>query len=932
MENIKRMDLEDVELTGGSVYRSFLLKRIGKEDNGANCFGIRAFRNGEPVNLEGGSVQGFFRNAQGNNIALTTQGSISGNTAYITLPQACYNYDGQFTLAIKIIGGGVTGTMRIVDGIVDNTNTGGAVAPTETIPTYAEILAVYEQMEAAKEGSLRFDIEQDLTDEDKQQIRENASVARAETEKEIAHFAYNWTLGGLSDSTGEKTKNNTRIFTDNFIPVEAGTVIHSSADYDNYVVYFYDKDKTWDAEESVTEWTNEDTVIQGNGYIRIAMRKDAENSRFTNDTSENVPWDDPDTTSKLQIELIYPSWVTDGLLEGQRSTIIERIMWEIGSLSESTGKPTVNNTRIRTGFIPVTDGSTIIFHGNYNGMCVYAYDREKTWNDEGSAKVWSKNTYTADFDGYVRIIQRKNESNSTVTNDDIPAMSAQIEVNSKMPSWIYNDVFELQTEHRNNYQHHFSWEIGSLSNSTGNPTDNNTRIRTGFIKVSPGAKVVLHANFNGMCVYAYSKRKTWIQEKSVTSWSDDDYVSDFDGYIRIIQRKNGSNNTITTDDIPAIANRIEFDGAAPDWENDSTSEIGSELCNLSEYNSYRTELGRHKRCLTFGAITDIHNAQNQWSRFCGNVNDLSLYIDAGVFLGDAVQSPTADNFILPGDLNVPLLFCIGNHDVGYSTDTISISDAFTKYIQPLVSAEIISTDKCYYYKDFASYKIRVITLFEYEATVESSSASGYNYRRYITTTQLQWFADTLYNTPTDYSVVVLTHQVVHENPMIVESLFTEIPAYRMVDSSFADGSGGYGYMLNNMNGNCIGDIVNAFINRTAINETYTNNISMPSSTVQKNFSARGADGKFICYLSGHTHAPFILRDGTYNDQIQVLLPSGSDSYAQRRGDDIRPLNDEENYYYIAFNTDRKVVKILKAGGRMTCDMRGRDFIEIQYGT
>ena len=95
------------------------------------------------------------------------------------LPQACYNYEGQFTLAIKLISTseGVTGTMRIVDGMVDNTNVNGAVAPTGTIPTYQEILAVYEQMVAAKEGSVRFDIDQSLMAAQKTKARTNIEAA-----------------------------------------------------------------------------------------------------------------------------------------------------------------------------------------------------------------------------------------------------------------------------------------------------------------------------------------------------------------------------------------------------------------------------------------------------------------------------------------------------------------------------------------------------------------------------------------------------------------------------------------------------------------------------------------------------------------------------------------------------------------------------------
>lgn len=142
---IYKQDIVDVELNSGTIHRSFLNHSIGSGDTAANRFGIRVLRAGVAVALAGVACQGYFRNANGENIALTSHGTVSGNVAYVTLPQACYNVEGNFTMSIKLIGGGVTGTMRIVDGVVDNTNTGGAVAPTESIPTYTEVLAVYDQ-------------------------------------------------------------------------------------------------------------------------------------------------------------------------------------------------------------------------------------------------------------------------------------------------------------------------------------------------------------------------------------------------------------------------------------------------------------------------------------------------------------------------------------------------------------------------------------------------------------------------------------------------------------------------------------------------------------------------------------------------------------------------------------------------------------------
>lgn len=146
---IYKEDIVSIELENGVIHRSFLNHSIGSGDAAANRFGIRVFRNGSEVDLSGVSCQAYFQNAEGTNIALTSYGTVSGNVAYVTLPQACYNVEGQFCLAIKLIGGGVTGTMRIIDGMVCNTGTTGAVAPTSSVPTYQEILSTYAAMVSA---------------------------------------------------------------------------------------------------------------------------------------------------------------------------------------------------------------------------------------------------------------------------------------------------------------------------------------------------------------------------------------------------------------------------------------------------------------------------------------------------------------------------------------------------------------------------------------------------------------------------------------------------------------------------------------------------------------------------------------------------------------------------------------------------------------
>ena len=120
---IYKEDLADIELTSGSIHRTFLNHSIGKGDIKENRFGVRLFRNGQAENIGSGySCAGYFTKADGTVVTLSSSNAgVSGNTAWVTLTEACYTVEGKFTLAIKVTGGGVTTTMRIVDGMVDNT-------------------------------------------------------------------------------------------------------------------------------------------------------------------------------------------------------------------------------------------------------------------------------------------------------------------------------------------------------------------------------------------------------------------------------------------------------------------------------------------------------------------------------------------------------------------------------------------------------------------------------------------------------------------------------------------------------------------------------------------------------------------------------------------------------------------------------------------
>ena len=88
---VYKENIVDIDLAKGSLHRSFLTHTIGSGDVEADHFGVRVFRDGEPVDLTDVSVQGIFNPPQGSPIALTSGNVISGNVAAVVLKQACYN-------------------------------------------------------------------------------------------------------------------------------------------------------------------------------------------------------------------------------------------------------------------------------------------------------------------------------------------------------------------------------------------------------------------------------------------------------------------------------------------------------------------------------------------------------------------------------------------------------------------------------------------------------------------------------------------------------------------------------------------------------------------------------------------------------------------------------------------------------------------------
>lgn len=148
MAELCRSDIVQVDLSHG-LMRKHVGSILATGDKYGNRFGAEIFRDGVPIDIHGFAVTGYF--LRPNKDAIFIVGSTAGNTAFVTLPQACYIDAGSFTLALKISSEDYTTTVRIVDGYILLTQTDDLVDPGEAVPTLDDIFAQIAAMEAATE-------------------------------------------------------------------------------------------------------------------------------------------------------------------------------------------------------------------------------------------------------------------------------------------------------------------------------------------------------------------------------------------------------------------------------------------------------------------------------------------------------------------------------------------------------------------------------------------------------------------------------------------------------------------------------------------------------------------------------------------------------------------------------------------------------------
>lgn len=341
-------------------------------------------------------------------------------------------------------------------------------------------------------------------------------------------------------------------------------------------------------------------------------------------------------------------------------------------------------------------------------------------------------------------------------------------------------------------------------------------------------------------------------------------------------------------------------------------------------------------CLLMGA--DVHGDATRTANMIEYLNAVDAF-DVGIMLGDigAWESDATWYTQAISQTNKPFLTVVGNHDAAgnMSLDATSyeyVHDFYVKFIEPNLPYADLSTgehesDNVYYYKDFASHKIRIICVNQYDYPPDKVGDT-FVYKRgenCYSQAQITWLCNTLASTPTDYAVIIALHS-------FPESMSTDM-SNPWVSSTWFGASGSPADIMDHVNdGYIIPQIVQAWIDGTSLQKTfhYQPSGSWTECVVDVDFSSRGT-GEFITYIGGHWHMSVLGKCYHYHDQ-KMYNVDASGLNAATQGDTPRRAGtrSEDAICALAVDRDLKKVKLFRIGAHFTKDAIDRLYGEYSY--
>ena len=292
-------------------------------------------------------------------------------------------------------------------------------------------------------------------------------------------------------------------------------------------------------------------------------------------------------------------------------------------------------------------------------------------------------------------------------------------------------------------------------------------------------------------------------------------------------------------------------------------------------------------------FSDIHGGVRRISRLLEYEGLYSKYISDIYHTGDSVVDKFEDANPFASVGGDKVLNVIGNHDCWKTGAPASnpynatAAEVYQKFFAPYISDwDVVSPGEnlCYYYKDYATAKTRVIVLdcLHYDSTQES------------------WFASALNDAKTNnMRVIAVAHY----------------PAQTGLD--------GFDCTFNSLT-RTIAPV------ETPAAGSYMDRMPESAFTVIDNFIS--GNGEFVCWLVGHTHDDFIGTVKQHSDQIQIIISNGNTD--NRYSDCARTTRTKSEDLFNVFTVDgnAKLIKLIRVGSTMDKFMRKRETLCVNYST
>lgn len=171
--------------------------------------------------------------------------------------------------------------------------------------------------------------------------------------------------------------------------------------------------------------------------------------------------------------------------------------WEIGSLSTLNGSEVDSTSRIRTGFMSIPIGTLYKITPTENILMLYEYNADKELTRvSGTGAFWHEASNQAGI--FIRLVMRKDTSDSTISEADIPLITVKLSPNAIIESKISvleNEVDTLNNELFDTENWNFDNEItGKYINGLGNESTSENFAISKTINLSIGDTIKLSAS------------------------------------------------------------------------------------------------------------------------------------------------------------------------------------------------------------------------------------------------------------------------------------------------------------------------------------------------------------------------------------------------------------------------------------------------------